>query len=203
MVNRSASPSLARRRLDPLARRLEIIDAAERLLAVDGAAVRVEDVAREARAAKGTFYVYFATWEDLLEAIRGRLLGRLHDLMALPTEADGPIDWLALMDRLGEVFVAFNLELGALHDVLFHSDFARDRPIPAAEAPTVYLTAIIKAGQEAGQFAAVDPVPLARLLFAVVHEAADSVRDGADQSRTLATLRAMVRATLTTEPGTR
>lgn len=194
---------MARRRLSPEARRLEVIEAAERLLSVEGAQVRVEDVGREAGAAKGTVYVYFATWEDLLEAIRARSFARFHARLPLPSEVDGPVDWPALMDRLAIAFVDFNLELGGLHDVLFHSDFARNRPIPAEEAPAAYLAAIIKAGQEAGSFAGVDPEPVARLLFAVAHEAADSVRGGADPARTLTALRAMIRATLTTQPGTR
>ena len=59
-----------RRRLSPEARKLEIIEAAERLLQARGEHVRVEDVVREAGVAKGTFFLYFPTWDDLLEAIR-------------------------------------------------------------------------------------------------------------------------------------
>jgi len=201
MVNSKSADLPNRRRLDPAARRLEVIEAAERLLAVEGAQVRVEDVVREANAGKGTFFVYFPTWDDLLEAIRARSFDRFRARLPLPSEVDGPVDWPALMDQLGEAFMDFNLELGGLHDVLFHSDFARNRPIPTAEAPPAYLSAMIKAGKEAGSFADVDADPVARLLFAVMHEAADSVRAGADRSRTLSAMRAMVRATLTTHPG--
>ena len=57
-----------RRRLKPEARKLEIVEAAERLLqAGGGARVRVEDVVREAGVAKGTFFLYFPTLDDLLE----------------------------------------------------------------------------------------------------------------------------------------
>jgi AcrR family transcriptional regulator len=59
-----------RRRLEPEVRRQEVIEAAEKLLTVNG----VEDIVHEAGAAKGTFYLYFPTWDDLLEAIRGRLV---------------------------------------------------------------------------------------------------------------------------------
>ena len=61
-----------RRRLQPDERREELLKAAESLLR-RGGTVRVEDVVAEARAAKGTFYVYFATWDDLLMAVRARI----------------------------------------------------------------------------------------------------------------------------------
>jgi AcrR family transcriptional regulator len=54
--------SIARRRLNLEVRRQQIIEAAERLLKQNGPDVRVEDVEREAAAAKGTFYLYFPTW---------------------------------------------------------------------------------------------------------------------------------------------
>jgi len=87
-----------RRRLQPEARKLEIIEAAERLLAVDGSRVRVEDVVREAGIAKGTFFLYFPTWDDLLETVRQRLVRAFDATHPLPTEAEGPIDWPGLVE---------------------------------------------------------------------------------------------------------
>jgi AcrR family transcriptional regulator len=51
-------------------RRAQILEAALRLMAKDGfAATSMEDVARAARVAKGTVYLYFSTKEALLEAL--------------------------------------------------------------------------------------------------------------------------------------
>jgi AcrR family transcriptional regulator len=185
---------VSRRRLDPEARKREIVEAAQRLLARDGSAVRVDDVVAEAGAAKGTFYHYFPTWDDLLESLRDATMSDFDRRYPLPTERDGPIDWVDLMGRLSEVFVDFTLGQEKLHEVLFHGDFARRRP-PGDNAVD-RLTAIIRAAQEAGDFAELDPEPTARLVFALVHDAADAVSEGADRNRTLAALKTMLRRAL-------
>jgi len=183
-----------RRRLQPDARRQEIVEAAERLLRASGPSVRVEDVVREARAAKGTFYLYFPTWDDLLDAVRARLFEAFDTAYPLPTERDGPIDWPAVLDHQAGAFLDFTVSLGGTHDAVFHSDFAQRRP--RGDDAIVRLSAIIRAGQEAEAFGAVDPEPTARLLFAAMHEAADAVASGADRTRTLEALRTILRRSL-------
>jgi len=185
-----------RRRLDPAARRLEILETAERLLARDGESVRVEDVVAAAGAAKGTFYHYFPTWDDLLEALRTRTFERFDARYQLPSEVEAPLDWLRVLDELAAAFVAFTLGQARLHDVLFHSDFARRRPLPPQQSATTRLAAVIRAGQEAGDFVGLDPEPTARLLFAVLHETADAVAEGEDCERSLAALQVILRRAL-------
>jgi AcrR family transcriptional regulator len=183
-----------RRRLQPEARKLEIVEAAERLLNVHGAQVRVEDVVREAGVAKGTFFLYFPTWDDLLETIRDRLVAEFSQAHPLPTEVEGPVDWPALVDWLACAFVDFTLSRRGLGEAIFHSDFAERRPL--ADNGVTQLTAIIRAGQEAQAFGAIDPEPTARLLFAAIHEAADAVAAGADRATMLAALKSLLRRTL-------
>ncbi|MDB5470607.1 MAG: hypothetical protein JWR84_2167 [Caulobacter sp.] len=183
-----------RRRLQPEARKLEIVEAAERLLRVDGAQVRVEDVVREAGVAKGTFFLYFPTWDDLLESIRDRLVSEFSTNYPLPTEVDGPVNWPALVEWLACAFIDFTLSRRGLGEAIFHSDFAERRPL--ADNGATQLAAIIRAGQEAAAFGAVDPDPTARLLFAATHEAADAIADGADREAVLAALRSLLRRAL-------
>lgn len=189
--------SAPRRRLDPEVRRREIIEAAERLLKAGGPDVRVEDVVREAGAAKGTFYLYFPTWDDLLEVLRGRLVTAFDE--AHPVPDAGVPDWLRLFESVAVAFVDAVVAMGGLHAVLFHSDFAQRRPVAAADHPVNRLTALIHAGQKAGTFAKVDPAATGRLLFAVIHEAADAVAAGEDQKRALAAMRWVLRRTLARE----
>jgi AcrR family transcriptional regulator len=183
-----------RRRLRPEARKLEIVEAAERLLNVHGAAVRVEDVVREAGVAKGTFFLYFPTWDDLLETIRDRLVAEFSETHPLPTEVEGPVDWPNLVDWLACAFVDFTLSRRGLGEAIFHSDFAERRPL--ADNGVTQLTAIIRAGQEAQAFGPVDPEPTARLLFGATHEAADAIAEGADRDAMLAALKSLLRRTL-------
>jgi AcrR family transcriptional regulator len=175
-----------RRRLRPEARKLEILEAAERLLQEGGARVRVEDVVRAAGVAKGTFFLYFPSWDDLLEAIRERLIAQFDTAHPMPTGEDGPIDWPGLVTDQACAFVDFVVSRQGLGEAIFHSDFAERRP-PADNA-VARLAAVIRAGQAARAFGPVDPEPTARLIFAVIHEAADAIAEGMDRKAMLAAL---------------
>ena len=183
-----------RRRLQPQARKQEIVEAAERLLQAHGSRVRVEDVVAEAGVAKGTFFLYFPTWDDLLETLRDRLVEAFDAAHPEPTELDGPIDWLSVVERQAAAFVDFTVSRQGLGEAIFHSDFAKRRP--QADHAAVRLAAAIRAGQEAQAFASVDPEPTARLLFAAIHEAADAVAGGADRDAMVAALQNLLRRAL-------
>jgi len=183
-----------RRRLRPEARKLEIVEAAERLLQAQGSRVRVEDVVREAGVAKGTFFLYFPTWDDLLETVRDRLVGAFDAAYPLPTEVEGPVDWLAVIDRQAAAFIDFASTRQGIGQALFHSDFAERRPL--ADHAIVRLAAVIRAGQEAGAFGPVDPEPTARLLYAAIDEAPRAVAAGADRPAMLTSLQNLLRRPL-------
>jgi AcrR family transcriptional regulator len=183
-----------RRRLQPEARKLEIVEAAERLLQAHGSRVRVEDVVREAGVAKGTFFLYFPTWDDLLETVRERLVSEFDATYPLPTEVEGPVDWPAVMAWQASAFIDFASSRQGIGQALFHSDFAERRPL--ADNAVMRLTAVIRAGQEAGAFGPVDPEPTARLLYAAIDDAARVVAAGADRAAMLAALQRLLRRTL-------
>jgi AcrR family transcriptional regulator len=183
-----------RRRLQPEARKLEIVEAAERLLQAHGSRVRVEDVVREAGVAKGTFFLYFPTWDDLLETVRQRLVSEFDTSHPLPTEVDGPVDWPSVIEAQAGAFIDFASARQGIGQALFHSDFAERRTM--ADNAIVRLSAVIRAGQEAGAFGPVDPEPTARLLFAAIDEAPRAVAGGADRAAILAALQTLLRRTL-------
>jgi AcrR family transcriptional regulator len=183
-----------RRRLQPEARKLEIVEAAERLLQAEGSRVRVEDVVRAAGVAKGTFFHYFPTWDDLLETVRRRLVSEFDAAYPLPSEVGGPVDWPGLVDAQASAFIDFTLARRGIGEAVFHSDFAERRPL--ADNAVLRLSAVIRAGQEAGAFGPVDPETTARLMFAAIHEAADAVAGGADRGAMLGALRRLLRQAL-------
>jgi len=183
-----------RRRLSPEARKLEIIEAAERLLQAHGAAVRVEDVVREAGVAKGTFFLYFPSWDDLLETVRDRLVAEFDATYPLPTEVAGPVDWPQVVEAQAAAFIDFAAARQGIGQALFHSDFAERRPL--AVNGIARLAAVIRAGQEAQAFGPVDPDPTARLMFAAIDEAGRALAGGADREAVLGALRTLIRRTL-------
>ena len=189
-----------RRRLQPDARRLEIIAAAEKLLKKHGTDVRVEDVVAEARAAKGTFYTYFATWDDLLEAIRARKVAEV-EKAAGPILAFGPqTDWPKVLPSLAVILIDFIVASGGLHEALFHSAFTRNRPEPPEKRLAARLAQVVKAGMAAGAYARLDPEPAGALISAVIHETADQILAGADRKRALKALNHMLHRLVIAEP---
>jgi len=187
-------PKAPRRRLSPEARKTEILEAAERLIAAEGAGVRAEDVARAAGVAKGTLFFHFPTWDDLLETVRQRLVGAFDAANPLPSAADGPMDWPALVETQAAAFIDFTLSRRGFGEAVFHSDFAERRPL--ADNGIARLSSVIRAGQADGAFGPVDPEPTARMLFAAIHEAADTVAAGADRAATVGALTALLRRAL-------
>jgi AcrR family transcriptional regulator len=156
--------------------------------------VRVEDVVREAGVAKGTFFLYFPTWDDLLETVRQRLIYDFDAAYPLPTEVDGPVDWPAVVAWQAGAFIDFARARQGIGQALFHSDFAERRGL--ADNAIVRLSAVIRAGQEAGAFGPVDPEPTALLMFAAIDEAARAVAGGADRSAILAALHSLLQRAL-------
>lgn len=194
MVSTLSAPARPRRRLDPEARRLQIVEAAERLLQARGADVRVEDIAAEAGVAKGTVFLYFPSYDDLLVALRKRFIRAFDAANPEPTEADGPIDWSELVPRQAEAFIDFAAARYRLGAVIFHPDLMARRPMN--DAGVKRMEAIIRAGQEAGAFASVDPAATAGLLFAAMHHALDVVAAGGDRETMLRALRHLIQSTL-------
>ncbi len=183
-----------RRRLDPDERRLELLLAAEALIRERGPVVRVEDVVARAGAAKGTFYSAFDSWDDLLEALRTRSFEHYGRLYPAP---QGPVsDWPGLICSMGASFVDFVAGMGGLHEALFHSDFAQRRHPVSGRTPVARIAAVILRGQEDGAFEGIDPQPAARLLFAMIHEAADAVLGGMPRDRVTTTLDMLLRRQL-------
>jgi AcrR family transcriptional regulator len=190
---------MMRRRLKPDARRLEILVAAEKLLKRHGTNVRVEDVVAEARAAKGTFYAYFATWDDLLEAIRARNVAEL-EAAAAPILAFGPAtDWHRLLPALAVLLIDFIASSGGLHDALFHSAFARNRPEPPEKRLAARFAMILRVGIAAGAYAKLDTEPTGALISASIHETADQILAGADRKRALSALNHLLHCLVFTE----
>jgi AcrR family transcriptional regulator len=178
-----------RRRLSPDERRAELIDAAIRVLKEQGEpANRAAAVTAEAGTAKGTFYVYFPSWEDLLAAVRDRLMDDYSAPLRERLDTETPQDWRAVLDGEIDRFVDFTVGCGRLHDAVFHSSAV---PAPAGDehSATALLARIIRRGVEEGALRQADPDVAAGLLFAALHAAADAVAAGGDRTRWCGSLR--------------
>ncbi|MEV0387994.1 TetR/AcrR family transcriptional regulator [Nonomuraea sp. NPDC050643] len=185
--------SRSRRRLSPEARRGELIDAAIRLLESGRQVTNwVQAVAAEAGSAKGTFYVYFTSWEEMLAAVRDRVLRDYVGRFDRIAETPGPLDWWATIDAECDAALDTIAQPGGLHHAVFHT--------PATGAPVDdradVITAVARAlsrGIAEGAFRPVDPHIAATFLFSVLHSAGDAIASGDPPQRWRQALRDLTR----------
>ncbi|TQM38957.1 TetR/AcrR family transcriptional regulator [Pseudonocardia cypriaca] len=174
-----------RRRLTPDERRAELIDAAVRLLR-SGREVSnwAQAVTTEADAAKGTFYLYFSSWDDMLVAVRDRVQQEYVTRYRELAESPERLDWWAVLDAECDAAIDFIAQPSGLHHAVFHSA-AVLAPIDDDVDIIGAIARFLSRGIEEGAFRAVDARAAAAFLFAVVHAAADAIAagDGADRWR--------------------
>jgi AcrR family transcriptional regulator len=174
MIEAQAENRSARREV----RHKELVEAAVSVFAAKGVgATSVDDIVRAAGVAKGTFYLYFATKDDLVNAVATSMVegvaDRIEALAADP--ARSPVERLlafgAGVREVGDepyerdlIEVFHRPENRALHDRI--GERALKRLTPA-------IAAIIADGIEGGQFRQQDPRRAAAYVmacFASLHE---------------------------------
>jgi AcrR family transcriptional regulator len=108
----------------PEARRDELLDAARALLQERPLAeIKVSDITGAAGAAKGTFYSYFATRNDLFAALQERFLEGLIGAMEAARATAPADDWLAGQEAAVAAAIAYMYADQAMLDV-----WERDKP---------------------------------------------------------------------------
>lgn len=144
-------------------------------------ALTVEEVTARAKVAKGTFYLYFQSKEDVLAALRDRFL---NGLMATQRVELGDLpdgDWLSRLELWMETSIRGYLAQVRLHDALFMHTNAEGRgPVSPANRHLESLVEILQGGSAAGAFSIDSPNAAAVLLYAAMHGAADYVIDNPD-----------------------
>lgn len=192
-----AERRVGRRRLKPEVRRAELVEAALGVLrSRDPGDVRVEDVTRAAGAAKGTFYVYFSSWNDLLVAVRDHILAAYtEELLDRFASAGTAAHWWTALEEECERFVDFHLELGTLHQAIFHGS-ASEEPLEYERTDDRVISRLLRQGMALGACRPIDADIAAPLVFALLHATADSVSRAGNREARLETLLAALRAWL-------
>lgn len=160
----------------PDTRRQELLDAALQLYLTKGyAESTVADVTNAAKAAKGTFYRYFDSKDDLLAALRQRFNDELVEQLTEAVERISDADWESKLDVALGALLDFSIAHADIHDVLFHSgDHAPAPTIAATDHPVIqWFTELIIDGCADGAFHVADPEYCALLLFSAFHGSAE------------------------------
>jgi AcrR family transcriptional regulator len=159
----------------PEERREDILDAAVRIFADRGiGSATIADITRAAGVAKGTFYLYFDSREQLVWALKERMVDEILAHASSLYEQVGRQDWWALVDTFGESYVDFMLEHRDMVHVMAQEQISLESDPPFSDCYQKIhemLTAGLRAGIEAGVFSSPDPELTARLL----HHAIDGI----------------------------
>jgi AcrR family transcriptional regulator len=172
-----------RRRLHPTERREEILDAAVDVLGQHGLSARVEDITTAAGTAKGNFYRYFDSVDDLVVAVRDHLLDTYIAALSERRARNPDADWWTVIEDETTRFIDFHLDLGPLHDVLFHSGAAEASPPSAERSAGTLIGALLAEASLSGEVDTTDHEVLGELLFHILHGATDLIRVGAERDR--------------------
>jgi AcrR family transcriptional regulator len=171
------------------------MNAAQKLFIENGvAATTVDQVAAGARIAKGTFYLYFSSKEDVLAALRERFrrdyLNGIERAVAQKPEGD----WHGRLAGWVKAGVEGYIDAHALHDVVFHEPHHRpdERPHGISAPDTVQnLATLLAAGTSAEAWSVEDPAFTALALFNALHGAVHDTISGQSRLSRTQLIRAM------------
>lgn len=154
-------------------RRDELMDAAESLFLKKGfAATSVSEIVEAADVAKGTFYLYFKTKDDVLDALRTRFVEGFCEKVDVAL-ADERIDCPGRIDAWVKACVDAYLDHVALHDLVFHQHTPASREMKADNPVITRLAAMLEEGSRSNAWA-VDSLRLTSvMLFDALHGAVD------------------------------
>ena len=152
----------------PERRRADLLDAAARLFAAQGVdGTSVAAIAEAAGVAKGSFYRYFASREELVAALKQRFVDDFLSEVSGFAERIGIDDWWTLVDafvaRMVEALVE-RRDLIRIFAAQPSGDGAIELFLESEERIDAVVAGGIRAGNEAGVFAVDDPEMTATLL---------------------------------------
>ncbi|MDH3063768.1 TetR/AcrR family transcriptional regulator [Achromobacter insolitus] len=163
-------------RTKPAAVRLdELMAAAEALFIQKGVeATTINEIVERAGVAKGTFYHYFTSKNDMLAALRAKFSQGFLDHIAREVDACEANDGVARLRAWTRAGVQAYFDGYELHDVVFHDAQHPDRGVTEKSAVLRQLEAILEAGARAGCWSLDDTALTAIVLYHGMHGAVDA-----------------------------
>lgn len=166
----------------------ELMAAAESLFLSQGVeATTISEIVQRADVAKGTFYHYFPSKNELLVALGQRYTQNYLQRLETAVAACPEDDWVAKVSCWIGTSVQAYLDTYRLHDIVYPNHHHHDRGNPEKSAILTQLLGILDGGQRAGCWSLAQPGVMASLIYAGVHGATDDViAAGEEDGRALA-----------------
>src|SRR5262249_20061167 len=154
----------------PEERRDELMKAAQRSFLERGVGpTTIEQITSAANVAKGTFYLYFSSKEDVLAALGDRYgeehLKRINAAVAEVPEKD----WKGKLAAWARANVSSYLDSIRLHDILFYGSRPATREGLVDNIVIDHLCELLKGGVDAGAWSLDDARATAVFLFSGFH----------------------------------
>lgn len=182
----AAQKTVQRRTKRPESRRQELLDAALKMFVERGvSAPTVADITEAAGAAKGTFYRYFESKDDLVAALQDDYTNELCDLLVRRMGEVADKGRWAQVQAFVEAASEFYLNNADVHHLLFraqggsHADLGEMHTQDAGAQPYHLMRELIEGGVNEGVFACEDVELTTYLLFSALHAALDLELAGA------------------------
>lgn len=167
---------------DPDVRRSEILDVAQRRFYQEGyKQTSIQDIITEIGIAKGTFYHYFSSKLDLLDAMIERMVE--HTLRSMePLVADDQLSALEKFERFFSDLADWKIEnktfLLDIMNILYKDENAilRDKvKVASVEKAVPLLAQIIEQGMAEGSFATEYPADIAEIVMQIGQSLSDTL----------------------------
>ncbi len=154
----------------------ELMGAARSLFLEQGVeATTIGQIVERAGVAKGTFYHYFQSKNDMLSALGERYTRDFLDCLEQAVAACAEDDWVAKISSWIRASVQAYLATYRLHDIVYPNHHHHGRGNPERNAILQQLQGILEGGRQAGCWPLEQPTVIASLIYAGVHGATDDV----------------------------
>jgi AcrR family transcriptional regulator len=151
------------------------MNAAQRLFLAHGVLeTTIDRVTSAAGVAKGTFYLYFSSKEDIRAALGERFAQQLLLKIKTAVAAREKDDWKGKLETWAAAGLAGYLDAMRLHDILFYGSRSPTREGLVDNIVIDHLGELLRAGADAGAWAIDDPHFTAVFLFSGLHGVVDS-----------------------------
>lgn len=150
------------------------MDAAQALFLAKGyAATSVDEIVRDAQVAKGTFYLYFKTKDDILRALEQRFVEGFQERLHAAVDRRKADDWIGRLDAWLEASLSGYFDNVQTHDLVFRENQPLNLRMPSDHPIFTHLATLIADGEAAGAWTAGDAHLTAVMLFHAMHGAVD------------------------------
>lgn len=158
----------------PEERRADLMDAALRLFLDQGVATTtIEQITVGASVAKGTFYLHFASKDDVLMALRERFVKGLLDAVDTAVSERPGHDWRGRLEAWATAIIGAYFDSIRLHDIVFHEFKPHSREKHTDNVLVKHLAGVLDGGMAAGAWRVEDSRFTAVFLFNGFHGIVD------------------------------